>query len=171
MKVKDHIEDSVALLEQAISLVARLDNNIFTAITPISPRGSIGGHLRHTLNFYQSFLSGCEEGRVDYNARIRDARFENDRLYALSCIEGVIHALRSVSHLGPHDHLLVRIEDDVSWCRSSILRELDSLKSHTIHHYSLIAMLLRLHEFIPGDEFGVAPSTLRHWKQEALCAQ
>ena len=43
------------------------------------------------------------------------------------------------------------------WCASSVLRELDFLQSHTVHHYSLVAMLLRLHEIDPGEEFGVAP--------------
>lgn len=171
MRVESYIADSVALLEQAISLVARLDDNIFAAITPISPRGSIAGHLRHTLNFYQSFIRGWENGLVDYNIRNRDVRFEQDRLYAVSCIEDAIHLLKGLCHLEAQEHLLVRVEDDVAWSRSSVLRELDVLKSHTIHHYSLIAMLLRLHEIDPGEEFGVAPSTLRHWKHEVVCAQ
>jgi len=69
----------------------------------------------------------------------------------------------------------VSAEEDIGaplvWCTSSVLRELDFLQSHTVHHYSLIAMLLRLHEIDPGEDFGVAPSTLKYWKEEAACAQ
>ena len=171
MRLKTYIVDSEVLLEQAISLIARLDDDVFCALTPMSPRGSIGGHLRHVVNFYQSFLNGYQEGQVDYNNRERDARFERDRLYALRCIEEVSRRLKGLAGVNANEHLLVSVEDDSAWSRSSVLRELDFLKSHTIHHYSLVAMLLRLHEIEPGEEFGVAPATLKHWKQESLCAQ
>jgi uncharacterized damage-inducible protein DinB len=171
MSVKGNIADCVALLEQGITLIAQIDDDIYSALTPISPRGSIGGHLRHVLNFYQSFLSGVVDGRIDYNKRERDARFEQDRIYAVNSMQNIIERFEPLLPLKTHDHLLVRIEDDSAWSRSSVLRELDLLQSHTIHHYSLIAMLLRLHEVDPGVEFGVAPSTLRHWKEEAVCAR
>ena len=171
MKLRNNISDCVALLEQGISLIAQIDDDIYSALTPISPRGSVGGHLRHILNFYQSFLSGVADGRIDYNKRERDTRFEQDRLYAVNSIQNTIERFEALARLEPHDHLLVRTEDDSAWSRSSVLRELDLLQSHTIHHYSLIAMLVRLHEVDPGEEFGVAPSTLRHWKAEVVCAQ
>jgi uncharacterized damage-inducible protein DinB len=171
MRLKSNITDCVALLEQGISLIAQIDDNTYSALTPISPRGSVGGHLRHILNFYQSFLRGFAEGRIDYNQRERDARFEEDRLYASNSIQNTIEHLETLWNLEPHNHLLVKTEDDSRWSRSSVLRELDLLQSHTIHHYSLIAMLLRLQQIEPGDNFGVAPSTLRHWQQEAVCAQ
>ena len=171
MRLKNYIADCAALLEQAISIITLIDDDIYTALTPISPRGSVGGHLRHIVNFYQSFLAGCEQGRIDYNQRTRDREFEQDRLYAMNSIQKVVVQLESLSQLELHDHLLVSVEDYAVWSRSSVLRELDFLRSHTVHHYSLIAMLLRLHEIDPGAEFGVAPSTLRHWEEETLCAQ
>jgi hypothetical protein len=71
--------------------------------------------------------------------------------------------------------LKVRTEDDgvdlAVWCNSSVLRELEFLQSHAVHHYSLIAALLRLHGIEPDAEFGVAPSTLKYWKEEAACAR
>jgi len=171
MRLRSNITDCVALLEQGLSLVAQIDDVIYSNLTPISPRGSIGGHLRHIVNFFESFLNGFTEGRIDYNKRERDSRFEHDRLYALNAIKNTIERLEALPQLEPHGHLLVKTEDDSAWARSSVLRELDLLQSHTIHHYSLIAMLLRLHKVEPGEEFGVAPSTLRHWQQEVLCAQ
>ena len=89
----------------------------------------------------------------------------------MNSIQNVVVQLEGLSQLELHDHLLVSVEDYAVWSRSSVLRELDFLRSHTVHHYSLIAMLLRLHEIDPGAEFGVAPSTLRHWEEETLCAQ
>jgi hypothetical protein len=45
---------------------------------------------------------------------------------------------------------------------SSISRELQVLSSHTIHHFALIAMTLRMHGVELDAEFGMAPSTLRY---------
>lgn len=53
------------------------------------------------------------------------------------------------------------------WSISSLKRELQFLLSHTIHHYSLIALALRLQGFEPGAAFGVAPSTLKNWRETA----
>ena len=53
--------------------------------------------------------------------------------------------------------------DDAPWADSSVERELQVLLSHTVHHYALIAVALRLHGHPVDEEFGVAPSTLRYW--------
>lgn len=171
MTIHDQISECIGLLLQSATVIADLDNRIFTAVTPISPRGSIGGHLRHILDFYTSFIDGCVRSQVDYNYRVRDTRLEQDRVLTLARIDETISKLKRLTGLTGQEHLLVSSEDGTRWCRSSILRELEFLESHTIHHYSLIAMLLRLHEVEPGEEFGVAPSTLKHWKQELLCAR
>ena len=59
---------------------------------------------------------------------------------------------------------------DVPWTASSLDRELQSLISHTVHHYALIAMLLRVSGRQPAADFGVAPSTLRYWEESRACA-
>jgi uncharacterized damage-inducible protein DinB len=169
------ITDCIGLLEQAKDLIQRVADDVFTATTPISPRGSIGAHLRHIMDFYQNFLLGLELKRIDYNLRQRDPRLEQNRLRALENIEATIRSLRKLTAVDYHGHLLVSSEADTRerpiWIRSSVFRELEFVKSHTIHHYSLIAMLLRLHEIDPGEGFGVAPSTLSYWKEEAACAR
>jgi len=168
------IKNCVALLEQVEALLERIDDQVYASTSPISPRASIGGHLRHVLDFYQNLLSGIGSGRVDYNRRERDPAVEQDRVHARQRIHATTAALWSLSPSNEDQELMVRTEDDgvtlASWSASSILRELDFLQSHTIHHYSLIAMLLRSQAIDPGDEFGVAPATLQHWREEAACA-
>jgi hypothetical protein len=53
---------------------------------------------------------------------------------------------------------------DVRECfmESSISRELQVLSSHTVHHFALIAMTLRMHGVEMDADFGMAPSTLRY---------
>jgi len=53
-------------------------------------------------------------------------------------------------------------DDGSPWSESTVKRELQYLQAHTIHHYALIALILRIQGITPHDEFGVAPSTLRH---------
>jgi hypothetical protein len=162
------------LLEDGVRLLERLDDDVYAKMSLLSPRSSVGAHLRHCLDFYQSFLTGLESGRIDYNCRQRDSLVETDRRYAIQEIHQLIAALRerlSIFRIAP---ILISTEDGSnreSWCGSSVVRELEFLRSHTIHHYSLIAILLRFEGIEPGVEFGVAPSTLRHWQAEATCAQ
>jgi hypothetical protein len=168
------ITSCISLLEEGLRLLERIDDQAYSKTSVISPRGSVGAHLRHCLDFYRSFLSGLESGRIDYNSRQRDSLIETDRGYAIHETHQLIAELHETLPIFRIAPVLISIEDDSgreSWCGSSVVRELEFLRSHTIHHYSLMAMLLRFEGIEPGEEFGVAPSTLRHWQEEATCAQ
>ena len=169
------INNCIGLLEQAIGLIEQIDDDVYVSTSPMSPRGSIGGHLRHILDFYQNFVAGIDSGHINYNLRQREAMLERERGHATQTISKTIGALQSLARLEGERPLLVSTEENdestPAWCASSVLRELDFLRSHTIHHYSLVAMLLRLHDIDPGEDFGVAPSSLKYWKEEATCAQ
>jgi hypothetical protein len=137
----------------------------------------VGSHFRHVLDFYNCFLAGFGSGKIDYDSRERDERIEKDRLAAMTRIETTICFLQGISPVDHHTPVLVRAEDAATgpdpsrWGRSSIRREIQFLLSHTVHHYALIALMLRLKGFEPGKEFGVAPSTLAHWRAEPQCAR
>jgi len=130
------------------------------------------------------------------NGRRRDSLLETDRLYARDMIVKTSAALRALSLAEDNTSLQLRTEnaanlmdtssrasgrdacapgisatDSQGWCKSSVLRELEFLQSHTVHHYSLVAMLLRSYDIEPDEEFGVASSTLKYWKEAAACAQ
>src|SRR5258705_2115920 len=169
------LNNCIGLLDQAIRLTERIDDDIYVSTGPLSPRGSIGGQLRHILDFYQNFIAGIQSGQINYNLRQRGLLIERNRVRAIETVSKAVDTLRSLTVLEGTRPLLVSTEENgesgLVWCTSSVLRELDFLQSHTVHHYSLIAMLLRLQEIEPGEDFGVAPSTLRYWREEAACAQ
>ncbi len=173
--VNQILANCIGLLEQAIRLTERIDDVVYVNTSPLSPRGSIGGHVRHILDSYQNFVAGIESGRINYNLRSRGVLIELDRSHAIERVKLTVAALQSLPVLDEARPLLVSTEENCKsvtvWCASSVLRELDFLQSHTIHHYALVAMLLRLHEVDPGEDFGVASSTLKHWKEETACAQ
>src|SRR4030095_7801706 len=108
-----------------------------------------------------------------YDQRARDERVEENRLFAMVEIKALIEGLCQLSPAAERRELEVLLDDsaeepdDSVWSRSSVKRELQFLLSHTIHHYSLIAVALRAQGFEPGVEFGVAPSTLQYWSKTA----
>lgn len=165
-------EDNIFSLRQGVDLIRRLDTETFAG--PPEDRSGVGSQFRHCVDFYDCFLRGISAGRVDYNRRDRDRRVATDPAFAVERIEQIIDALTRLDPAALDATLEVRLDraapmtDEREWCRSSVLRELQFLFSHTIHHYALIANLLAGQGVELGRElagFGVAPSTLDYWKE------
>ncbi len=176
MALTEHlVEDNIAFLLQARELVKRLSNAAYSLSGPAVHGSGVGPHLRHVLDHYANFLAGIGAGRIDYDARARDPMIESDRSAAIAKLDELVAGLRALLSRtdGP---LAVKMDcgDDSPpeswWSTSSVCRELQFLISHTVHHYALIRIVLKLQGIDPGPAFGVAPSTLRHHARLA-CAQ
>jgi uncharacterized damage-inducible protein DinB len=165
--MKPLLEENIATLEQAVALLPRITEEQYRQKIPACFHASIGGHIRHNLDHYLSFLSGFDHGQVDYEARERDPRIENERNHAIGLLQIVAARLAKLMNT-PEDKVLhVRMENideqhPSAWGISTARRELLFLLSHSIHHYALVAVCCRLLGVEPGDQFGIAPSTLRH---------
>lgn len=163
---------NVYLLEQALHLLEQIDDGLYTGLPHGITKSGVGGHVRHCLDFYHSFLSGIGAGRIDYDRRERDELIEQDRGAARAKVAAMIRQLQSLPVTEEQARVLVKLEggeaqDALAWSGSTVSRELQFLLSHTVHHYALIAMLLRLQGFEPPPYFGVAPSTLKYWQAQA----
>ncbi len=164
------ITDNLQILWQGHALLGRLDDHLYVnASRPLFNYG-VGTHFRHCLDSYQCFLDGLGTGRIDYDRRERDTLVEKDRACAMARIELTVEALEGLSFTDGGIRLQSR-QDSPHWADSSPGRELQFLLSHTIHHYALIALMLRLQGFEPGAAFGVAPSTLEYWKEKSECVR
>lgn len=166
------ISGNVILLRQGLNLLGQLDDELYARVSSEITQACIGAHLRHCLDFYDAFLRDIERGKIDYDLRERNELVETNRFAASAKISDAIALLQKLSADGPDRDLLVKLEgeqaeDPAAWSRSSIRRELQFLLSHTVHHYALIAMLLRAQGFHPAKDFGVAPSTLKYWQAKA----
>ncbi len=161
---------TIAVLDQGLDLVRALDDDAYTAQVSTGI-GSIGAHLRHTIDFFRNFLRGLGEGRIDYDARDRDPRLETDREAAEAALLEVIEQLGRIDIADAGNAVTVHAEGVVwasptdGWAASSIGRELQVLLSHTVHHYALIGLLMRYRGVEPPAGFGVAPSTSAHRAQ------
>jgi hypothetical protein len=171
------ISKNIHVLKQAIELIERLDDFLFVNTIPPYLKSSAGSHFRHCIDFYNSLLAGIETGRINYDLRERNECVATRRAVAIAQIGSIIERLAKLYTAEMDSEIEVLLEgssggiEPSSWSRSSVNRELQFLLSHTVHHYALIAFTLRLQGFEPGEDFGVAPSTLQHWRGAALCAK
>ena len=169
-------QENIAFLEQGLALIEGLDARLFGATPRYFSRGGIGAHFRHILDHYDCFLAGIATGRVDYDRRERDRRTELEPLVCAGRIRSIVDGLRGVNDSGRDEPLRVamdsgeRIDGSAGWSTTTLGRELQYLLSHTVHHFALIGVMLRLLGVDPGPDFGVAPSTLRYERGDRVCA-
>ncbi len=166
------ISDTLRLLDQGIALCDSIDDDLYAKAEPAVSSSGIGSHVRHCIDYFDRFLESLKDGRLDYDHRKRDPLLESNRLHARRKLRALMHACRA---LGECDRTELRVKQDCAsdgvsapWTLSSLERELQFLMSHTVHHFALIAVILRLNGIEPTEGFGVAPSTLRYWKETGL---
>src|SRR5215831_8712578 len=93
------IATNIRWLGQALSLLERLDDAVYSATAPGFAPHRAGSHLRHILEFYQCFLEGLDSSHIDYDSRRRDEAIERSRDTASMAIRSVIRAFETCSGL------------------------------------------------------------------------
>lgn len=161
------IQTNVHWLRQALALLDRVSDHAYATVPASFAPHRAGGHLRHILEFYQCFVEGAATLHIDYDARRRDRAVEESRAAAAATIRSLIRALESSPDLRTDAAVWVREEDGDQFLESTLNRELQVLSSHTIHHFALLALTLRLHGVEMDPDFGMALSTLRYLRTPA----
>ncbi len=159
---------NIHYLHQAVALLERLDDGLYRKPVASFYGSSVGGHLRHCIEHFLSFLSGMESGKVDYDDRKREERLEILTAEASGVLAEITSAFNSLLEGEPPVGLLVKMDcggDEIEWQPSTTGRELQFLVSHTVHHFAMIGGICRALEVEMEENFGVAPSTLRHRAQ------
>lgn len=159
--------DNPDALKQLDEVIAPLDRSAFRHCCELLPGGTVGGHVRHCIEFYQCLFAGIDSGEIDYDARSRNPDIESCPVTARQAIRQLLAT--EWARLGGMDHdqpLRVR-ESLAGWQVSSLGREFGFAFSHTIHHLALIGVLLRDHGRCVEDGIGLAPSTERHFARQA----
>lgn len=162
------LDDCHAILLQGVVLLRSLDEAGYSQKHAYCFNSSIGGHIRHNLDHYWSFLRGVGEGEIDYDARARDVAIESNPELAACATEEIAADLIALK--GSELDRDVRVKMDTGsyalpeeeWSRSTPRRELQFLLSHTVHHYALISVMCHRVGIALEPDFGVAPSTLKY---------
>jgi uncharacterized damage-inducible protein DinB len=166
------LNDNIVTLKQGELLLCSLSNSAYTK--PALPvfASTIGAHIRHNLDHYACFLEGLSSGFIDYSARQRDSRIEQNRAFALAEFARILDDLSALDLRQKKWCVLIDPETGPGQTQTTIQRELEFLLSHTIHHYAMVAVICRLEGLIIDQDFGVAPSTLRYRSAQATaCAR
>lgn len=159
------IRANLHYLQQATLLMERLDDACFAEPSQYFYDSSVGGHLRHCIEHYHSFLGGLEEGKVDYDARERDVIVETQPDAAVEQLAKIVAAFEGLLGQELPAKLMVKVDcggDEIPWQPSTSGRELQFLVSHTVHHFAMIGGICHGMGVEMDEAFGVAPSTLRH---------
>lgn len=154
-----------AVLDDLAAVVAGLDPLEYGDSGVPGLSGSIGSHVRHVLDHVRALEGGLTTGLVDYEARRRDTAVEHHAGLAAGALESARgrFAERSEADLGNPVVVRTRLGPDGGPIdvASTAGRELAFVLSHTIHHSSTIALLLRSRSpRVPlPARFGLAPGT------------
>lgn len=147
---------------KAVSVIGEVDDLTFRRVSGSS--SSVGEQFRHNLDFINTFLNGLGVGKIDYARRERDLQVSVSRSYATERFEKAARRILSLTRAKLSELVSVRSEIDGSvWLASSVIREMEFVLSHTVHHHALIAAKLETQGFKTDPSFGVATSTKEYW--------
>ncbi len=164
------IDSNLHVLETSVELLADIQAEQFIHVQRPYFEASLGKHLRHILDHYLCFRRDLETGLIDYDQRQRDCQLETDKDYALTIIKQLHSFLDSLkSRVDVNQPLKVIMCNDVTTpdgeiTQSSLGRELQFLQGHSVHHYALMAVIMKFSGQPVSQDFGVAPSTIIHEK-------
>jgi uncharacterized damage-inducible protein DinB len=159
-------------LQQIIDLIRQISDELYCNNENPYFKGAVGKHIRHILDFYDCFLTGWHE-KIDYDARKREEGVGNDRQFCIQKINNTMAALNELATVTDESDKGLPVKNDESeqgankdpFSLSTVERELQFLKFHAVHHFAIIAMILRVQGFEPPEDFGFAASTLQYLKQ------
>lgn len=164
------IDSNLSALDSISALLSSLASDRFTQVQRPYFESSLGKHVRHILDHYLCFLRDLNEGLIDYDQRMRDCQLETDRDYALTVVGRIkkgLDTLRAEQVISRPLRVLMCNDVDVpngEVTPSTLGRELQFLQGHSVHHFAIMAVMLRISGDKVVQDFGVAPSTLVHEK-------
>lgn len=172
--IRCSVRDNIFLLRQVLALLEALDDARYREPVAACFGASMGGHLRHVVEHYDGFFQGLQSGDIDYETRPRDLAVETSRSTAIQRLHATVSSLEQLETQDQDRPLRVRAECATTgpavWAAASLLRELEWLLNHTVHHFALMAINCRLLGYAPPVDFGMAPSTLRHRQRQTAAA-
>jgi len=151
---------------EIVEVLQKLDDFSFTQPFPMLSQASIGEHVRHIIEMYQSLVVSYETGKVNYDKRARNKEIETHRAFAIEQIENLIVAIEKPNKPMVLQQGTSEIELEIE---TNYERELLYNLEHSIHHQALIKVaILQLSIVEIPENFGVAQSTITYRKSQCV---
>lgn len=155
-------------IEEIKELVLQLTNDQYVYSAKLLSNATIGQHVRHIIEFYQSVLIGLDSNIINYDNRKRNLLIETDIDFAIEMMNSIcsILALDIIDKPCILKGNFCASESEQTHINTTLFRELAYCLEHSIHHQALIKVgLLELNSASFIDEtFGLAPATIRYKK-------
>ena len=158
---------AIALLDQAAAFIRTVSTPAYAAESRTIRGGTIGKHIRHTLDHFRACLDGAAPGSVaDYDHRERNVPMETDRDQALDAIAALRARLERIGDDGLRTPMRVRVmltgDGLHAELGSTLGRELAFAAHHAVHHHAMLTAIAAELGISVGSGFGKAPSTICH---------
>lgn len=153
--------ENYQILQQGIYLLESISNESYKLKQGIL-ESSIGEHFRHIIEHYELFWNGMPNGHIDYDQRKRNPLLETDRLFAIESMKQFVSLFQTQIFEQKNISISQNYNptENIPAILSNTNRELLFLLSHTVHHYAIISILVKLDGGIVSDGFGFSPATL-----------
>ncbi|MFG0244897.1 MAG: DinB family protein [Phycisphaerales bacterium JB052] len=153
-----------AILEQCTEYIDRVSDAQYVQPSEVVPGGTIGKHIRHTLDHFRcAITTDCTEP-IDYDHRKRGGSVEDSRDEAkreVATLRSLLGGL-SVEDLGSTVTTRVMLCGDgqTADLESTRAREIFFAMHHAIHHNAILKAIGLEIGFECPEGFGTAPSTI-----------
>lgn len=159
------IKGSEHCIDQCETLLNLISEEAYVQLTQDS--ASVGTHMRHVLDRFESLFNGLSTRTVDYDARRRDKSIETSIPAARFAATKL---RRKLTDLSRHQELGVQLlvqesvqhESPQVSVGSNLQRELMGLITHATHHLALMVMIGKQLGYQFDGDLGKAPSTIIH---------
>lgn len=167
------IHQALTLLNQKLYVLNTIKLEDYSRKVPEIYHSSVGSHLRHSLDHFNSLISAAksQEHFANYDIRNRNTDVEYDPSVAKEAIEKLKTEIQS---LDLYKSLEVSfIGDEKTFqaykIKSTVMRELSFVSHHAVHHMSMIKLILQSLSYdLPSDSpLGIALSTAKDMKSKS----
>jgi len=160
-----------AILDQCSRFIQALPPDVYTRTSQSIKGGTIGKHVRHTVDHFAAALA-CLDTRqpIDYDRRSREVPMETAPAVAIQAIDALRRRVESLDDRalrGPVQiQVMLTADGAEATLDSSLGRELHFAFHHAVHHHAMLKAIACEFGVEPAPEFGLAPSTLNYVKSK-----
>lgn len=159
------VKSTIENVESCVDFLENISDNTYTTVS--FGNSSIGSHIRHIIEYYESFFRDVTFLEINYDKRPRNKQIETNRLLAIKALKAIISNAGSLSSDNIKQNIFILESTNHQNPKKVIStpeRELLFLFSHTTHHLAIIKLIAQNSNVNLMQNFGKAPSTIK-WEE------
>ena len=159
-----------SLLDQCELILEAVTDADYAAPSQVMQGGTIGTHLRHTLDHYDAIVGRVADEPIEYDRRTRGLPIETDRSRAKEHIASLRVGIASLEGTGS-DEVRIRVmiagDGHEAVLRSTVAREVAFATHHGVHHVAMMKAIAAEMGVELDADIGKAPSTIHYERSGA----